>query len=148
MHEVCGVLTWKTHQAMNKDARVKLYLHEAKLYICLAWFLVHLSSQRTKERCGGIGVLCAASWLFIFFPAKGQWTTNFLGMLKELFFLDLLFTSMVKKNQIQKDSISMDPKMFAIFLFINYFFREFFFELKVFFYCSPIYIFIKTQARQ
>ena len=68
MHEVCGVLTWKTHQAMNKDARVKLYLHEAKLCICSAWFLVHLPSHWTKECC--VGVMYAAPCVFFLFPQK------------------------------------------------------------------------------
>ena len=67
-----GYVPERTLQEMDKCGRAKLHIHEAKLYICLAWFLVHLSSShRTKERCGGIGILCAASWLFIFFPAKG-----------------------------------------------------------------------------
>ena len=66
-----GYVPGRTLREMDKCGRAKLHLHEAKLYICLAWFLVHLSSHRTKERCGGIGVLCADSWLFIFVPAKG-----------------------------------------------------------------------------
>ena len=64
MHEVCGVLNWKTHQAMNKDERVKLYLHEAKLCICSAWFLVHLPHHWTKERC--VGVMYAAPRVVFF----------------------------------------------------------------------------------
>ena len=57
-----GYLPGRTRQAMNKDARVKLYLHEAKLCICLAWFLVHLPSHWTKERC--VGVIYVASCVF------------------------------------------------------------------------------------
>ena len=57
-----GYLPGRTHQAMNKDARVKLYLHEAKLCICSAWFLVHLPSHWTKERC--VEVMYAAPCVF------------------------------------------------------------------------------------
>ena len=31
MHELCGILTWRTCQAMNINARVKLHIYEAKL---------------------------------------------------------------------------------------------------------------------
>ena len=66
-----GYLPRRTHQALSTNARAKLHMHEAKCCICSAWFLVHLSSLGTKERCCGIGALDAAAWLFIFFPAKG-----------------------------------------------------------------------------
>ena len=67
-----GYLPGRTHQAMNKDARVKLYLHEAKLCICSSWFLVHLSSLGTKEHCDEAGVMYAAPCIYLFFiPAKG-----------------------------------------------------------------------------
>ena len=65
-----GYLPGRTRQAMNKDARVKLYLHEAKLCICSAWFLVHLLSHWTKERCVEVGVMYAAPTIF-FVLAKG-----------------------------------------------------------------------------
>ena len=64
MHEVCGVLNWKTHQAMNKDARVELYFDDVKLCICSAWFLVHLPSHWTKEHCVEVGVMYAAPSVF------------------------------------------------------------------------------------
>ena len=40
-----GYLPDRTHQAMNKNARVELYIHKAKLCICFDRFLVHLVSQ-------------------------------------------------------------------------------------------------------
>ena len=65
-----GYLPGRTHQAMNKDARVKLYLHEAKPCICSAWFLVHLPSHWTKERCVEVGVMYAAPSDFFLFLQK------------------------------------------------------------------------------
>jgi hypothetical protein len=56
-----GYLPDRTHQAWNKNVRVKLYIHEAKLCICSAWFLVHLSSRGTKERCVSVGVIVHCS---------------------------------------------------------------------------------------
>ena len=52
-----GYLPERTHLAWNKDARVKPRTHEAKLCICSAWFLVHLSSCRTREHCVGVGIM-------------------------------------------------------------------------------------------
>ena len=63
-----GYLPGRTRQAINKNARVKLYFHEAKLCICSASFLVHLPPHWTKEHC--VGVMYAAPCVF-FVPAKG-----------------------------------------------------------------------------
>ena len=65
-----GYLPGRTHQAMNKDARVKLYLHEAKPCICSAWFLVHLPSHWTKEHCVEVGVMYAAPSVVFFRSCK------------------------------------------------------------------------------
>ena len=59
-----GYLPGRTHQAMNNDARVKLYFNEAKLCICSAWFLVHLPSHWTKEHCVEVGVMYSAPSVF------------------------------------------------------------------------------------
>jgi len=66
-----GYLPGRTRQAMNKDARMKLYLHEVNICICSALFLVHLPPHWTKERC--VGVMYAAPSIFFLFliPAKG-----------------------------------------------------------------------------
>ena len=65
-------LTDRTRHALNKNARVKLYKHEAKLCIFSAWFLMHLSSHGTKEHCMSVGVILQCSLFFLFlFPAKG-----------------------------------------------------------------------------
>ena len=66
-----GYLPGRTRQAMNKDARVELYFDVAKLCICSAWFLVHLPSHWTKERCVEVGVMYAApSVVFFLFLQK------------------------------------------------------------------------------
>ena len=69
-----GYLPGRTCQAMNKDARVKFYLHEAKFCICSAWFFVHLPSHWTKERCVEVGVMYAAPCIsfFSFYDLKGD----------------------------------------------------------------------------
>ena len=36
VHEVCGILTWKSSPSLEKNTRVKLHIHEAKLCICSA----------------------------------------------------------------------------------------------------------------
>jgi len=61
-----GYLPERTHQVLNKKARVKLHMDEAKL--CILFSLVPRASVSpwTKERCVGVGVI-----VFIFFPANG-----------------------------------------------------------------------------
>ena len=120
-----GYLPGRTHQAMNKDARVKLYLHEAKPCICSAWFLVHLPYLWTKERCVGVLELCMLLLVFFFIPAKGQWTTNTRERHKGLscFFLFVVHIHALGKFTLRK-SFSMEPKMLANNLFHYYFFRE------------------------
>jgi hypothetical protein len=56
----------RTCQAMNKNAKVKHHIHEAKLCIRSAWFLVHLSSYRTKERYVGVGIMYVGPCFFSF----------------------------------------------------------------------------------
>ena len=36
VHEVCGILTWKSSPSLEQNTRVKLHIHEAKLCICSA----------------------------------------------------------------------------------------------------------------
>ena len=57
-------------QAWNKNARVKLHIHETNLCICSAWFLVQLSSYGTKERFVGDGVIEYYSLVVYFLPCK------------------------------------------------------------------------------
>ena len=87
-----GYLPGRTRQAMNKDTRVKLYLHEAKLYICSAWFLVHLPPHSTKERC--VGVMYATPCVF-FRSCKRLVDNKYSRDAYKTLFLDLLFTSML-----------------------------------------------------
>ena len=56
-----GYLSERARQAWNKNARVKLHIHETKLCICSAWFLMHLSFHGIKERCvdDGVTVRCS-----------------------------------------------------------------------------------------
>ena len=61
-----GYLSGRTRQAMNKDARV----HEAKLCIRSAWFLVHLPSYWTKDCCVEVGVMYAAPCISFFHSCK------------------------------------------------------------------------------
>ena len=61
-----GYLPERTHLAWNKDARVKLHIHEPKLCICSAWFLVHLPSYGTKEHCVDDGVIVCCSMVVCF----------------------------------------------------------------------------------
>jgi len=70
MHEACGILTLRTHLTSNKNAKVKLYMYEAKLCICSACFLMHLSSHGIKECCVDDGVFVRCS-LVVVFSAKG-----------------------------------------------------------------------------
>jgi hypothetical protein len=64
-----GYLPRRT-KAMNKDAKVKLHIHEEKLCICSSWFLEHLSSHWTKKYYVEVGVVYAAPSVY-FVPAKG-----------------------------------------------------------------------------
>jgi hypothetical protein len=73
----------RTRQALNKNARVKLDMHEAKPCICSVWFLAYLSSHGTKERCMRVGVIVRCSLVVFLFPANGYWTTNTRGVFKE-----------------------------------------------------------------
>jgi len=59
IHEMVGYLTGRTHQAMNKNTRVNLHIHEAKFCICSAWFVVYLSSLWTKERWSWSYIRCS-----------------------------------------------------------------------------------------
>ena len=115
-------LPGRTCQAMNKNAKVKRYIHEAKFCIHSAWFFVHLSSCRTKERCVGFGIMYAGPCSFPFF--------SFLQKVSGQQILEICIKDYVwiccshpcfKESSNSKDSYSMDSKMLAIFLF-HYFF--------------------------
>ena len=69
IYEACGILTLRTHLAWNKNARVKLHIHEVKLCICSAWFLMHLSS-RIKEHYVDDGVTLRCSLVVYFLSSK------------------------------------------------------------------------------
>ena len=120
-----GYLPEIARQAWNKNARVKLHIHETKLCICSAWFLVHLSSCRTKECCVGVGIMYAGPCSFPFF--------SFLQKVSGQQILEICIKDFVwiccshpcfKESSNSKDSYSMDPKMLAIIYFIIFFFRE------------------------
>jgi hypothetical protein len=57
-------------QTLNKNARVSHYMYAVKLCICFAWFLVHLSSHGTKERCMSVVVIIFWSLVVYFIPCK------------------------------------------------------------------------------
>jgi len=65
-----GYVPERTLQEMDKCGRAKLHIHEAKLCICSVWFLVHLSSHVTKERCVDDGVIVCCSLVVYFLPYK------------------------------------------------------------------------------
>ena len=117
-----GYLPRRIRQARNEDARVKL--HEAKLCICSAWFLVHLPYLWTKERCVGV--------------MYGQQILE-RGIKNFFLFLDLLFTSMFKGNSNSKNSFSMGPKILANNLFCYYYFKRENLEKRFLFNCSPFF---------
>ena len=100
-----GYLPERTHQAWNKNSRVKLHKHETKLCIRSAWFLMHLPSHGTKEHCVVDGVIVYYSLDIYFLPCKMLVATNTLGVLNEFWkdFFYLLHTSILQgKNQVQR----------------------------------------------
>ena len=117
-----GYLPGWTHQAMNNDARVKLYFHEAKLCIYSAWFLVHLPSHWTKERCVEVGVMYAAPSDFFLFLQKvsGQWILA--RCIKDFIFVFVAHIHALTKLQVQKIYLSWIPKCLPSFYY--YFFQE------------------------
>ena len=121
MHEVCGVLTWKTHQAMNKDARVKLYLHEAKLCICSAWFLVHLPSHWTKEHCVEVGVMYAAPSVFFSFLQKVSGQQILERCMKDFVFGFVAHIHALTEIQIQKIYLAWIPNCLPSSSFMIFF---------------------------
>ena len=140
-----GYLPRRIHQGLNKNARDKLHMHESKLCICSAWFPVHLFSQGTKECCGEIGVLCAAPQLFIFIPTKGQQTTNFLGMLKELSF-SCCSLPCLRKNQVQNVQLPGSQNVCYQLLLLHLFFQREILEER-FLYCSPFFRITQSKAK-
>ena len=69
--DACGILTLRTHLAWNKNTRVKLHIHEAKLCICSAWFLMHQSSHGIKECFVDDGVIALLLGCLFAFLEKG-----------------------------------------------------------------------------
>jgi hypothetical protein len=65
-----GYFPDRSSEALNKNARVKLYMHGAKLCICSAWFLMHVSSHGTRERCMSVGVIVQCSLIVYFIFCK------------------------------------------------------------------------------
>jgi len=137
-------LPGRTCRAMNKNAKVKRYIHEAKLCIHSAWFFVHLSSCRTKEHCVGVGIMYAGPCSFPFFlflqKVSGQ---QILEICVKDFAWICCSHPCFKESSNSKDSYSMDSKMLAIFLFHYFFEREFYFE-KIFLLFTIFFPFQKT----
>ena len=105
--DTCGILTLRTHLEWNKNARVKLHIHEAKLCICSAWFLMHLSSHGIKERCVDDGVTVRCSWVVYFLPCKGlvdnKYSRNIERIFEMIFFRFVVhIQALRKKNQVQR----------------------------------------------
>ena len=107
MDEVCGILTWKSSPSLEQNAKVKLHIHEAKLCICSAWFLMHLSSNGIKERCVDDGVTVRCSWVVYFLPCKGLVDNKYSRNIERIF--EMIFFRVVvhihasrKKNQVQR----------------------------------------------
>jgi hypothetical protein len=65
-----GYLPDRSSQALKNNARVKLYMHGAKLCLCSAWFLVQLSSHGTKERFMSVGAIVYCFLIVYFIPCK------------------------------------------------------------------------------
>ena len=65
-----GYLPERTHRALNKNARVKLHMDEAKP--CILFSLVPRASVSpwTKERYVGVGVIAYCSLVIYFPPCK------------------------------------------------------------------------------
>ena len=132
-----GYLPRRTRQAMNKDARVKFYLHEAKFCICSAWFFVHLPSHWTKEHCVEVGVMYAAPSDFFLFLQKvsGQWILA--RCIKDFIFVFVAHIHALTKLQVQKIYLSWIPKCLPSFYY--YFFKREILE-KFCFNCSPFFL--------
>ena len=71
VHEVCGILTWKSPPSLEQNAKVKLHINEERFCICSAWFLMHLSFHGIKEHCVDDGVTVRCSWVVNFLRCKG-----------------------------------------------------------------------------
>ena len=96
-----GYLPERTLQVWNKNARVKLHIHETKLCICSAWFLVHLPPHWTKERC--VGVMYAAPCIsFFFIPAKVSGQQILERCIKDIDFGFVVHIHALTEIQIQK----------------------------------------------
>ena len=127
IHEACGILTLRTHLAWNKNARVKLHIHESKLCIYSAWFLMHMSFHGERGVVWMMELLYVAPWLFIFVPTKGKWRTSTLGMFKEFWNCFSRFVVHVHASR-KKMSLKMQrawiPKYLPSFYFIIFFERD------------------------
>ena len=136
-------LPGRTCRVMNKNAKVKRYIHEAKLCIHSAWFFVHLSSCRTKEHCVGVGIMYAGPCSFPFFlflqKVSGQ---QILEICVKDFAWICCSHSCFRKVQIQKIHIAWIPKCLPSFYFII-FLREFYFE-KIFLLFTIFFPFQKS----
>jgi hypothetical protein len=151
--ECVGYLPDRSSQALNTNARVKLYMHGAKLCICLAWFLVYLSSYGTKERCMSVGVIVRCSLFVYFISCKrfvdNKYSRNVERILKGFHFFEIFCSHPCLRKISFKDSSSMDPKMLAIKFILLFLF---FLERDSFISKRPIvvvhqFFFIITQAR-
>ena len=128
---------------MNNDARVKLYFHEAKLCICLAWFLVHFPSHWTKEHCVEVGVMYAAPSVFFSFLQKVSEQQILERCMKDFVFGFVAHIHALTEIQIQKIYLAWIPKCLPSSSFMIFFSRERFW--KGFF--TVHHFFRKSQTR-
>ena len=137
-------LPGRTFQAMNKNAKVKRHIHEAKLCICSAWFLVHLSSCRTREHCVGVGIMyvLVPSPCFSFLQKV---VDNKYSRYAQTLFGFVVHIHALRKVQIQKIHIAWIPKCLPSFYFIVIFFlsRERFILKRFFLLFSIFFLFRK-----
>ena len=149
VHEVCRILTWKNSPSLEQNARVKLHIHETKLCICSAWFLMHLSFHGIKEHCVDDGLTIRRSWVVYFLRCKGLVDNKYSRNAWRICYRPEISCShpCFKGNWLWRFE-SMDPYMLAI-IYLIFFSRDIFFKQRVFsIYCSPnFYHFSKTQTR-
>ena len=127
-----GYLPERTLQAWNKNSRVKLHVHETKLCICSAWFLVHLFPHGTMERCVGDGVIVHCSFGCLFpslqHVSGQQILQEYLKNVERFFFPKFVVHIHASRKIWFKVLKSMDPEMLAIILFHDFFRERFFFR--------------------
>ena len=148
VHEMCWILTWKSSPSLEQNAKVKLHIHEAKLCICSACFLMHLSSHGIKDHCVDDGVTVRCSWVVYFLPCKGLVDNKYFRNEWRICYHPEISCShpCFKGNWLWRFE-SMDPYMPAIIYFYFYFWERDSFILTKSLCTKFFYHFSKIQTR-